>query len=309
MTFSRTLLSTLQRDLAFLLYDVLDVEALCAAPPFEGQGRETFDAMIAAAIQLAGDAFAPHAAALDAQEPHWDGQRVHLIDAVGEALAAYIEGGYMAAAFPEADGGLGLPYTIHQAMATAFTAANPSTAAYPFLTAAAANLLRVFGTAEQKARYMAPMLAGRFFGTMCLSEPDAGSSLADLRCRALPQPDGRYHIVGDKMWISAGEHDLSASIVHLVLARLPDAPPGVKGISLFIVPKHHVDAAGQPGAPNGVTLVGLNHKLGYRGTVNTALAFGADAPAVGELVGAPHQGLRCMFHMMNELGSWSYEIN
>ncbi|MBV1862296.1 MAG: acyl-CoA dehydrogenase, partial [Nannocystaceae bacterium] len=149
-------------------------------------------------------------------------------------------------------------------------------------------------------RFMRPMIEGRFFGTMCLSEPHAGSSLADLRCRALPQPDGTFHLVGDKMWISAGEHELSETIVHLVLARLPDAPVGVRGISLFLVPRNHLDDDGMPGERNGVSLIGLNHKMGYRGAVNTALSFGADTPAVGELVGAPHQGLVAMFHMMNE---------
>ena len=185
-------------------------------------------------------------------------------------------------------------------MIAAFQAADPSTSAYPFLTAAAANLLRAFGTEDQKRRLMQPMREGRFFGTMALSEPHAGSSLGDLRMRAIPQEDGTHHLVGDKMWISGGEHDLSETIVHLVLARLPDAPPGVKGISLFAVTRHHLDANGNPGARNGVELIGLNHKMGYRGTVNTALAFGASAPAVGELVGRPHEGLAAMFHMMNE---------
>ena len=256
--------------------------------------------LIEAAIALAAERFAPHAAALDANEPTFDGHRVHLPPTVATTLRAYIDAGFLAAPFPEADGGLGLPYAISQAMVAAFQAADPATAAYPFLTAAAANLLRAFGTDDQKRRLMRPMLEGRFFGTMALSEPQAGSSLGDLRTRALPQPDGRYHLVGDKMWISGGEHDLSETIVHLVLARLPDAPPGVKGISLFALTRHHLDENGDPAERNGVSLIGLNHKLGYRGTVNTALAFGAEQPAVAELVGAPHQGLRAMFHMMNE---------
>lgn len=256
--------------------------------------------MIDAGLRLAAEHFEPHAALADREEPRWDGERVVLPDAVGQALEAFRDGGFVAAAFPEAVGGLGLPYAVSQAMMATFYGANPSTAAYPLLTAAAANLLRAFGTENQQRRFMQPMLEGRFFGTMCLSEPQAGSGLADVRTIAHPQPDGSYHLVGDKMWISGGEHDLSETIVHLVLARLPNAPPGVKGISLFIVPKHHVDDAGAVGERNGVLLTGLNHKMGYRGTVNTALAFGSEAPAVGEMVGAPHQGLRCMFHMMNE---------
>ena len=295
-----SLFSTLRRDLEFLLYDVTEVERLCERSRFSGHSRATFDAMIAAALRLAEESFESHAAAVDEREPTWDGERVHLIDEVGVALKAFVEGGYLAASFPEEDGGLGLPYAVSQAMMSVFYAANPSTAAYPLLTAGAANLLGAFGSEEQKARFMRPMLEGRFFGTMCLSEPQAGSSLSDVRCAARPQADGTYHLVGDKMWISGGEHDLSETIVHLVLARLPDAPAGVKGISLFIVPKHHVDDDGRVGARNGVQLTGLNHKMGYRGTVNTALAFGAETPAVGHLVGEPHQGLRYMFHMMNE---------
>lgn len=280
---------TLLAELDFQLHDVLGLD-----------GRDEHLPLVEAAIGLAASEFAPNAAVLDANEPTFDGARVHLPPTVATTLRAYIDAGFLAAPFPEEDGGLGLPYAISQAMVAAFQAADPSTAAYPFLTAAAANLLRAFGTEDQKRRLMAPMLEGRFFGTMALSEPQAGSSLGDLRTRALPQDDGSYHLVGDKMWISGGEHDLSETIVHLVLARLPDAPPGVKGISLFAVTRHHLDEDGNPGARNGVSLIGLNHKMGYRGTVNTALAFGADEPAVGELVGQPNEGLKAMFHMMNE---------
>lgn len=279
----------LLQDLGFLVFDV-----------FGQPDRDGHEPLIEAAVTLAAERFVTHAAKSDANEPTWDGERVRLVPEIGEALEAFIEGGFLAAPFPEAMGGLGLPYTVHQAMMAAFQAANPGTAAYPFLTSAAANLLQAFGDASQQQRFLRPMIEGRFFGTMCLSEPHAGSSLADLRCRAEPQPDGTYHLVGDKMWISAGEHDLSETIVHLVLARLPDAPPGVRGISLFLVPRNHVDAEGNVGARNGVSLIGLNHKMGYRGAVNTALAFGAEAPAVGELVGEPHHGLAAMFHMMNE---------
>jgi len=291
---------TLARDLGFVLYEVLDVEALCERRAFASHARDDFDALLEAAITLAAEVFAPSAAEIDAHEPRLDGDRVVLPASLGEAVHAYIDGGYLAAPFPEADGGLGLPYVVAQAMGAAFHAANPGASAYPLLTSAAANLLRSFGSDEQKARYLGPMLQGRFFGTMVLSEPEAGSSLADLRTRAIPQDDGTYHIVGDKMWISAGEHDLSENIVHLVLARIVDAPAGTRGISLFVVPKRRVAADGTLGEANGITLTGLNHKMGYRGTVNTALSFGAERPAVGTLVGEPHRGLTYMFHMMNE---------
>jgi len=289
-----------RRDLDFLLYELLDVGALTRAPRYAMHDRGSFDGVLDAALRLAETKFQPHAAKLDANEPHFDGEQVHIIPEVREALDAYIEGGWMSAAFDEQQGGMQLPYTVVSAAMGLFVAANAGTAGYPFLTAAAANLLRAHGTKEQQQRYMQPMLAGRYFGTMCLSEPQAGSSLGDIRTRAIPVADGSYHLVGNKMWISGGEHELSENIVHLVLARIDGAPAGVKGISLFIVPKFVVRDDGSLGARNGVRLAGLNHKLGYRGTVNTALNFGETTPAVGHLVGAPGQGLACMFHMMNE---------
>jgi butyryl-CoA dehydrogenase len=289
-----------RRDLDFLLYEWLDIPALCRHERFAGHDRGTFDQVIEAATRLAQEQFLPHAAKADANEPHFDGSRVHMIPEVKQAIDAYIAGGFLSAAFPQEDGGLGLPYTIAAAANAQFSAANVGTAGYSFLTAAAANLLRVHGSETQKARYMRPMLEGRFFGTMCLSEPQAGSSLADIKTRAVPQADGSYHISGNKMWISGGEHELSDNIVHLVLARIEGAPAGTRGISLFIVPKYRLDAQGNPGARNGVRLAGLNHKMGYRGTTNCALNFGEGEPAVGELIGREHNGLACMFHMMNE---------
>lgn len=289
-----------RRDLDFLLYELLDVEGLCRRPRFERHDRETFDAVIDAAYKLAEERFAAHAAKLDANEPEFDGERVHLIPEVKEALDAYIEGGFLAAAFAEEDGGLQLPYTVSQAVAALFSAANIGTAGYPFLTAAAANLLKVVGSPEQQEKYMRPMIEGRFFGTMCLSEPQAGSSLGDIRTKAVPADDGSYRLTGSKMWISGGEHDLADNIVHMVLARIEGAPPGTKGISLFLVPKHLVNDDGTPGTRNGVRLAGLNHKMGYRGTVNTVLNFGEEGDCVGYLVGEADKGLAGMFHMMNE---------
>lgn len=289
-----------RRDLDFLLHEWLQIETLNRHHRYSGQDRATYDEVIDAATVLAEEQFLPHAAKLDANEPHFDGERVHLIPEVKAALDAYIEGGFLGTAFDTEYGGLQLPYTIFQAVSALFTAANIGTSGYLFLTGAAANLLRAHGTPAQRKTYMEPMLAGRWFGTMCLSEPQAGSSLGDIKTRATPLPDGRYAISGNKMWISGGEHDLSENIVHHVLARIDGAPAGVKGISLFIVPKYRVNADGSLGAKNGVRLMGLNHKMGYRGTTNTALSFGEQGDCVGELVGAPGQGLACMFHMMNE---------
>ncbi|MDP3293588.1 MAG: acyl-CoA dehydrogenase [Nevskia sp.] len=295
-----------RRDLDFMLYELLDVEALCRRPRYAMHGRDSFEAVIDAAHRLAVEQFLPHAAKADAQEPTFDGQTVSMIPEVKTALAAYVDGGFLSASFDVELGGLQLPYTIASAVNGLFVGANCGTAAYPFLTSAAANLLRVQGSPEQKVRYLQPMLAGRYFGTMCLSEPQAGSSLADIRSRATPEADGRYRISGNKMWISGGEHELADNIVHLLLARIDGAPAGTRGISLFIVPKYRLDAAGNPGPRNGVRLAGLNHKMGYRGTTNCALNFGESVggedgePCYGELVGRANEGLAGMFQMMNE---------
>lgn len=288
-----------RRDLDFLLYEMLDAPSLCQHPRYAQHDRDTFESVIEAAHTLAEEKFLPFAAKLDANEPHFDGERVHIIPEVKEALQAYVDGGFLATAFDAENGGSQLPYVIAQSVAALFASANGPAVGYTLLTMAASNLLNVHGTPEQKMRYMRPMMEGRWFGTMCLSEPQAGSSLGDIKTRAVAQADGSYQISGSKMWISGGEHDLSENIVHLVLARMDGAPAGVKGISLFIVPKFHVDDKGALGARNGVRLVGLNHKMGCRGTVNTVLSFG-DTPCTGYLVGKPSEGLACMFHMMNE---------
>ena len=289
-----------RRDLSFLLFELGGLEALFERPRFAQHDRETVESMLDVALQMAHERFADHVAKLDANEPSFDGERVHIIEEVGAAVREYIDAGFLAASFPEDCGGMQLPYMATQALTSVFTAANPSSMGYPFLTAAAANLLRVQGSETQREQYMRPMIEGRYFGTMCLSEPQAGSSLGDIRTKAIPRDDGRYQIQGTKMWISGGEHDLSENIVHLVLAKIEGAAAGSKGISLFAVPKYRIGADGQPGERNGVRLAGLNHKMGYRGTVNTVLNFGDGEDCIGELVGQAGKGLAGMFQMMNE---------
>ncbi|MGM0584694.1 MAG: acyl-CoA dehydrogenase [Pseudomonadota bacterium] len=287
---------TLRReDVDFLLHDLIGAERFAAHPDHAGQGREDWDAILDLAFRMAEDVFEPIAAELDRDEPEFDGERVHLPESLARAHAAYREAGFPAMTFPEELGGMGLPFTVSRAVSMVFAAANTPAQAYFMLTSAAANLLRAHGSRELQDRYLAAMIEGRFYGTMCLSEPQAGSSLADIRTRAEAQGDGTYRLSGRKMWISGGEHDLAENIVHFVLAKIPGGPPGVKGISLFCVPKFLPD-----GTRNDVRLMGLNHKLGYRGTVNTALAFGDEGGAVGWLVGEENAGLAAMFHMMNE---------
>ena len=292
-----------RRDLDFLLYEWLDVELLTKRARFAEHSRETFDAVLDLSEQVATKHFATHNKKADAQEPTFDGERVHLIPEVKQALDVFAETGLLAGSLDESVGGMQLPGVVSGACFLWFQAANVGSSSYPFLTLGNAHLLLAHGTPEQVDTYVRPMVEGRFFGTMCLSEPQAGSSLADVATRAEPQPDGTYRLFGNKMWISAGEHDLSENIVHLVLAKIPGGPAGVKGISLFIVPKVVVET----GERNDVVLAGLNHKMGYRGTTNTMLNFGegrhtpgGQPGAVGFLVGEPHRGLAYMFHMMNE---------
>ena len=287
-----------RRDLDFQLFEVLDVVALLRLPYFAEHDPATLTGVLDAAYEVAGDFFSPSAAELDAFPFRLEHGAVATPASLKTAVRAYVDAGFMGATFPAEHGGLQLPATLSSAAAIVFTAANGSANAYAFLTIGAAHLLAAFGDDEQRERWMAPMVEGRYFGTMALSEPQAGSSLGDITTRAVPAGDGTYRLTGSKMWISAAEHDLSENIVNLVLAKLPDAPPGVKGISLFIVPKFLVDAGGARGRRNGVHVTGLNHKLGQRGVVNTVLTFGDDC--VGYLVGAPHDGMRQMFNMMNE---------
>ena len=287
-------------DLQFWLFDWLRADALAAMPAFTHVDRDTGVAMLDAALDLAASQFLTHAAASDQNPPQIVDGRVELMPAIADALAAYREAGFFGMEAPQDEGGLGLPYTFVAAIGGLFSCANVATNGYAFLTQAAANLIREVGSEEQKRRFLPAMVEGRWFGTMCLSEPQAGSSLADIRCVAEPLPDGRYALRGNKMWISSGDHEISENIVHLVLAKIPGGPAGTKGISLFLVPRRHVDADGKAGARNGVRLIGLNHKLGTHGQVNCLLGFGEDERCIGELVGAPHDGLRGMFVMMNE---------
>lgn len=281
-----------RQDLQFQLWDVAGLESLIAGSDLD---RDAVNAILDTADQIATDHFLPIGRQVDEQEPEFVDGRAVLPDAVKPAVAAFSEAGFIAAGFEAENGGMGLPETVHQAAAFVFAASNVSLSGYGLLTVGAGRLIQSFGTDAQKRTFLDPMVQGRFFGTMCLSEPQAGSSLSDITTRAEPMDDGRYRISGRKMWISGGDHDLSENIVHLVLAKIPGGPAGVKGISLFIVPKLRGD-----GGRNDVTLAGLNHKMGYRATTNCALNFGENGDCIGELLGEPHRGLSYMFQMMNE---------
>jgi len=287
-------------DLDFLLYEVEGIVSLFTAPRFANLDRASLERMLDAAQALAEDLYLSSAALLDRRPPEVVDGAVRLPSEASRALKEFAAAGLVAQTFDESVGGLQLPYTASVAINGMFSAANQALFNYSMLTIAAAHLLEMWGDARQKVIYLPPMLEGRWFGTMCLSEPQAGSSLADITTRAEPASDGTYRITGTKMWISGGEHNLAENIVHLLLAKIPGGPPGVKGISLFIVPKLRVEESGSIGEDNHVTLVGLNHKMGQRGTTNCLLNFGEHGATIGHLIGNPHEGLRYMFHMMNE---------
>ncbi len=296
-----------RRDLDFMLFEWLDASALTERARYADHSAETFHQVLDTCEKIATDHFAPHNKLNDQNEPQFvDGGAV-VIPEVRRALEVYRDAGLVAPGQLYEYGGMQLPAVVEKACTTWFRAANIGTSAYPFLTAANLNVIAAYGEDWQKATFIPPMAEGRFFGTMCLSEPQAGSSLSDIRTRAVRQDDGTYRLFGTKMWISGGDQNISENIVHLVLARSPDDLPGVKGLSLYIVPKFLVNEDGSLGERNDVVLAGLNHKMGYRGTTNTLLNFGEGghkpggrAGAVGYLIGGENQGLACMFHMMNE---------
>ena len=309
----------LRPTIDFLLYDWLNAETLDQRSRFADHSRETFDAVLDTCERIAREKYAPFNRLVDTQEPHFDGEKVILPQATHDAHKAFVESGLLSASQDYDIGGMQLPYTV-EAAANAFFAMASVSIGSNMLTKGNAGLLMVHGTDAQKEVFALNEFSGRWAGTMCLSEPQAGSSLSDVATRAVPDGPGsdtdplgpRFRLKGNKMWISSGEHELTENIIHLVLAKIPGPDgkliPGTRGISLFIVPKKMVGTDGQlTGVRNDVALAGLNHKLGWRGTTNTLLNFGegkypvdGQAGAVGYLVGKPHEGLRCMFHMMNE---------
>ncbi|KNZ31695.1 MAG: acyl-CoA dehydrogenase [Methylibium sp. NZG] len=311
---------TYRHTTEFLLYDWLNVESLRERARFADHSRETFDSVLDTCERIARDKVAPFNRLADTEEPWFDGDKVHLPQASHAATQAYADSGMLAAAQDYEWGGMQLPCVVEMAANSFFSKAGIGVGGGALLTSGNANLLMAHGTDMQKQVFARNEFGGRFAGTMCLSEPQAGSSLSDIATRAVPDGEGfaddplgpRYRLRGNKMWISNGEHELTENIIHLVLAKIPGPDgklvAGTRGISLFIVPKKLVDVNGAlTGERNDVALAGLNHKLGYRGIPNTLLNFGEGrfpvrgAPgAVGYLVGQAGDGLRCMFHMMNE---------
>ncbi len=291
-------LNTLQ----FALFSWLKIDL--TQPRFSHLDRGLIDQLLELSEQLGRVAMAPISHVLDQRAPQIVEGKVQAPAVLKDALSALAQSGIFATSAPLAEGGTALPYVIHTAVAAILNRFDAPIYGYVLLTQGAANLIRTFGSDAQKARFLPNMVTGKCFGTMCLSEPHAGSSVGDARTRATLLADGRYAIAGSKMWISGAEHELSDNIIHMVLARIEGAAAGTKGLSLFIVPRY-LAGADKPDADNHVRLSGLNHKMGYRGTVNGALNFGDGGVCVGELLGAitgasAGQGMAQMFQMMNE---------
>lgn len=296
-----------RQDVDFQLFDWLSVEDLLRRDLYAEHDPQTLKSVLDLAEDMASDLFYSHAKLADTDEPTLsDEGKVDLPEETRTALKGLTTAGFIGTSIPASAGGMQLPFVLDKAAFAWFQAANAATSGYALLSMAAANLLLEHGTEEQRAGYVPRLADGTDFATMCLSEPQAGSSLSDIRTTAKPAGDGQYRIFGNKMWISGGDHELSDSITHLVLARTEGAPPGVKGLSLFLVPKFLTPEDGGR-VRNDVTVAGLNHKMGQRGTVNAALNFGegrhkpfGEAGAVGYRIGAEGAGLTCMFTMMNE---------
>lgn len=286
------------RDFAFLLRDVLKIERYANLPAFADAQIDTVEQILEEAGRLTGEVLAPLNRVGDKEGCHWSPDfTVKTPAGFKEAYAQFVEGGWPALGADPEFGGQGLPAVVNLAVSEMSSAANMAFAMYPGLTHGAYSAIHNGGSPEQKALYLPKMVSGQWSGTMNLTEPHAGTDLGLLRTKAVPQADGSYKISGQKIFISAGEHDLTENIVHLVLARIEGAPAGTKGISLFIVPKFLPDTDGNPGARNSVKCLSLEEKMGIHGNATCVISH---EEATGWLVGEENRGLPLMFVMMNE---------
>ncbi|NMG77693.1 acyl-CoA dehydrogenase [Aromatoleum diolicum] len=288
------------RDMQFVMRELAGLDEVAKLPGCEEVSSDLVDAILDEANKFASGVLAPLNWSGDQEGAKWDNGSVKTATGWKDAYRQFTEAGWTALACDPQFGGQGLPKLIATAVMEMWKSANMAFSLCPMLTNGAIESITLRGTDDQKAAYLPKMVSGQWTGTMNLTEPQAGSDLAAVRTRAEPQPDGTYRIFGQKIFITYGEHDLTDNIVHLVLARLPDAPEGVKGISLFVVPKFVLNADGTPGARNDVHCVSIEHKLGIHASPTCVLAFGDKGGAIGTLVGEPNRGLEYMFIMMNE---------
>ena len=286
-------------DQRFVLEHVVRLGELAAAPRFAAASDDVVDAVLDGVGQFAAGEWAPLNRAGDTVGAKWTPDGVVMPAGFGQAYRDYVEGGWGTIGVAEEHGGQGLPFAIQTAVLDTLGTANMGFALCPTLTVGAIEALAHHGSAEQQALYLPRLATGEWTGTMNLTEPQAGSDVGALRATATPLGDGKWSIKGTKIYISFGDHDMAPNIVHLVLARTPDAPAGTRGISLFLVPKYRLDDDGAPGAFNDVKVVSIEHKLGLHASPTCVLSFGDHDDCVGELIGAEHGGIRAMFTMMN----------
>ncbi len=284
------------RDMRFLLHEVFDSADLPPRPGEEALAPDLIDSILEEAGRFVEEVLAPLNASGDEEGCHYENGVVRTPKGFKAAYDLFREGGWTALACDSDYGGQGLPESVNKLVEEMICSANLSFSLYPGLSRGAYQALRDHGAEDLKRRFLPKLASGVWSGTMCLTEPHCGTDLGMLRTRAVPQADGSYLLSGNKIFISAGEHDLTENIIHLVLARLPDAPAGSRGISLFLVPKFLTDAEGRPGARNGVLCTAIEHKMGIKASATCQLTF---ENAKGWLVGAPHRGLAAMFTMMN----------
>ena len=292
------------RDLSFQLYEILNAEQLSQLSYFQDHDRASFDMVLDAAAQISETLLRPLLTVMDREEPQLVAGKIRVHPAMRAIIKRFGDDGWISAPFSYAEGGQQFPATLMNAATFIFGAANYSSSVFPFLTTGAANLIRTFGSPELVARFTPKMYAGDWQGTMALTEPDAGSSLSDITTSAEPTDEPEvYRIKGQKIYISAGDHDACDNVVHLMLAKIKGGPAGTKGISLFAVPQYWVRvnvSENQKLEPNDVLTAGVYHKMGYKGAPIAHLMVGSNDGTLGYLVGEPHQGLRYMFQMMNE---------
>jgi len=286
------------RDMRFVLNELGLLSQAAGLPGCAEVGPELVDAILDEAGKFAGEVLAPLSRIGDLQGAALENGVVRTADGFADAYRGFVDGGWGSVAGPVEFGGQGLPWLVNTVLFEMWVGACTAWTLCPTLTMGAVELLMAHGTDAQKALYLPKLVTNEWAGTMNLTEPQAGSDLGALRCRAEPEGD-HYRITGQKIFITYGEHDMAENIVHLVLARLPDAPKGVKGISLFVVPKFLPDENGNPGQRNDLRAISLEHKLGIHGSPTCVMSFGDDGGATGYLVGQENHGLACMFTMMN----------
>lgn len=287
------------KDMLFCMQELAGLEAVAQLPGFEEAGPETAQAVLEECAKFNEGVLAPLNFEGDKNPSSWKDGKVTTTPGFKEAFRQFGEGGWQGLQHPQNFGGQGLPKTIGAACIEMLNSANMSFALCPLLTDGAIEALLTAGSDEQKAKYLPKMISGEWTGTMNLTEPQAGSDLALVRTRAEPQGDGTYKLFGTKIFITFGEHDMASNILHLVLARVTGAPEGVKGISLFLVPKFRLDANGNPGERNDAHCVSIEHKMGIKASPTAVLQFGDHGGAIGELIGEENRGLEYMFIMMN----------